>query len=224
MVQIWQEPVPIPAKPFASMVNGRNLYSHTHIQVQWPALLMNPPPIFWQDLLVRPHILGTATSRLQQMIYRFSEHYAMSVWKIQGCYKIIWSVSKTAQESGAWLQGIISHLITCLFVSAEQIAIFCYFLKWFFHLFWKANLVVQTNLAKLWRPVQTNLDQIWWCLSGQKSPTTNQTFACIIRGLSIWCKELHHTQQQSCGVFYMSIWHLPNSGVGQGLWWQYRGE
>ena len=35
-------------------------------------------PIFWQDLLARPHILGTATSRSQQMIYRFSEHYAMS--------------------------------------------------------------------------------------------------------------------------------------------------
>ena len=28
-VLIWQEPVPVPAKPFASTVNGRNLYGRT---------------------------------------------------------------------------------------------------------------------------------------------------------------------------------------------------
>src|SRR6267154_1336106 len=37
-----------------------------------------PPPIFWQDLLERPHSLGTATSRLLQMIFDYSDHCAVS--------------------------------------------------------------------------------------------------------------------------------------------------
>jgi len=61
---------------------------------------------------------------------------------------------------------------------------FCYFLT----IFWpflegqscgpdKFGKIMEA-CSKIW----TNLDQIWWCLSGQKSPTANQTFVCIIRG------------------------------------------
>ena len=50
MVQIQQEPVPVLAKPFTSMVDGHNLYSCTHIQVQWPALVnVSLPGMFIQQ-------------------------------------------------------------------------------------------------------------------------------------------------------------------------------